>query len=108
MLFQREDNTFDGGSLDVICILHDINTGKYHSAFFEEHPMPGEIKPIEEMTFVRLKSKFHHTVGSDTLEGALQHLEELKEKIHISEKYVWLEPQEWDGQLGIVWVVPKW
>jgi len=108
MLFEKQNGTFDGGSLDVICILQDINTNRFHAAFFEEHPMPGEIKPIDELTFVRLKSKMHHTGGADTYEGALIHLEELTNKITVPEKNIWKEPVEWDGELGIVWIVPKW
>lgn len=109
MLLERNDGTFDGGSLDVICILHDVNKDRYHVAFFEEHPLPSQHDtPIEDLTFVRLKSKMHHTGGADTLEGAIGHLNDMKTKIHIPEKNIWLEPKEWDGELGIVWVVPRW
>lgn len=108
MLLERNDNTFDGGILDVICILHNVNTNRYHVAFFEESPMPGPVQPIEEMIYVRLKSKMHHTVGAATLEGAMKHLEEFKSKIHVQDKNIWLEPKDWDGEVGIVWVVPKW
>jgi hypothetical protein len=108
MLFERNDNTFDSGSLDVICMLHDVNTDRYHAAFFEEHPMPGGYEANKDLSFVRLKSKMHHTGGADTIEEALTHVEDLKSKIHVPEKNVWLEPKKWDGELGITWVVPKW
>jgi hypothetical protein len=108
MLLQRNDNTFDGGSLDVICILRNINKNTYHAAFFEEHPMPAEIPSIEDTKIVRLKSKFHHTEGSATLERAIKHLYEISERIHILQDNIWLEPQDWDGELGIVWIVPNW
>lgn len=108
MLLQNENNTFETGCLDVICILHDETTDKYHAAFFQEAPMPGGYEVNENLSFVRLKSSMHHTGGSDTLEGALEHVNQLKNKIHVPDKNVWLEPKEWDGQIGIVWIVPRW
>lgn len=105
MLIQNSDGTCTGGRKDVICILNDLNTGKYHVSFFEESPFPGGQK---DLSFVRLKSKMHHTYGSETIEGALNQLKEMREKIQVSDKNVWLEPQEWDGNQGMVWVVPNW
>ena len=91
-----------------LLMVDDVTTGKFHAAFFEEHSMPGDIKSIEETKIVRLKSKMHHTGGSDTIEGSLVHLEELSSKIHLSENNIWKDPIEWDGQLPITWVIPKW
>lgn len=105
MLIPNGDGTFMGGSKDVICILNDSNTGKYHVSFFEEAPFPGE---HNELSFVRLKSKMHHTQGSETIEGALEHLKDMREKIEIEDNNVWLEPIEWDGSQGLVMTVPNW
>lgn len=109
MLLERGDGTFDGGMLDVICILHDRTTDKYHAAFFEEHPLPSQAGiPINELPMVRLMSKMHHTDGSDSFEAELVEAKKLSEKIHLPEKNLWLkEAHDWDGQLGIVWIVPS-
>lgn len=34
MLLPNGDGTYTGGEQDIICILNDVNTGKYHAAFF--------------------------------------------------------------------------
>lgn len=108
MMMNNGDETFIAGSLDVLCILHNVNTNRYHAAFFEEHPFPGEIKPVEETDIVRLKSKMHHTGGSDTLDGALEHLKELSEKIIVPEENIKKEPIDWDGEIGITFVWNNW
>lgn len=107
MLLRHDDDTFTGGPLDVLCILKDINTGRFHAAFFEEKPMPGPVKPVHETEVVRLKSTMHHTEGSDTLEGALVHLNELSVQIQLPEENVWKDPIDWDGQPA-VWLKPNW
>lgn len=108
MMINNGNGTFTAGRLDVLCILHNVNTGRYHAAFFEEHPLPGEVKSIEETDIVRLKSKMHHTTGSDTLEGALEHLEELSEQIIVPEENIKKDPIDWDGEIGIVFVWENW
>lgn len=108
MLIDNGNEIFTAGGLDILCILHDINTGKYHAAFFEESPLPREVKSIEETDFVRLKSKMHYTSGSDTLDGALVHLGELEEKISVPEGNIFKEPIEWDGTIGIVFLWENW
>jgi len=97
MLISKGNNTYQGGPLDVLCILHEMHTGRYHAAFFEESPLPGPVKSLHETDVVRLKSKMHHTEGSDTLAGAVVHLEELATQIHLPESNIWKEPIEWDG-----------
>lgn len=108
MMMRNVDGTYTCGSLDVLCILHNVNTNRYHAAFFEEHPLPGEVKPVEETEIVRLKSKMHHTGGSDTLDGALEHLKELSEKIIVPEENIWKEPIDWDGEIGITFIRDNW
>ncbi len=108
MLMQRGDGTFDAGQADVLCVLKDVNTGRYHAAFFEEHPLPGNPKPISELDFIRLKSKMHHTEGSDSLNGALVHLQELSEKIHIGKQCIWKQPIDWNGECSVVMTLPNW
>ena len=108
MLISNRNGTFNAGELDVLCILHDENTGKYHAAFFEEHPMTGEIKPIEETNPVRLLSKMHHTEGSTTLEGAIKHLNDLATMIHVPEENIWRDPMAWNGEKGITIFMKNW
>ncbi|MCK9596534.1 hypothetical protein M0R19_05080 [Candidatus Pacearchaeota archaeon] len=95
----KDENKMFCGSYDVALIMHDITKNTYHATFFEEHPMPGPIDP--NPTFIRLKSKMHHTIGSPTFEGALVHLEELTKQLNIKEKNIFRKAFTWDGRLGI-------
>lgn len=108
MMIDKGNGTYEAGPLDVLCILHDVNTGKYHAAFFEESPFPGKVESMEEMEVVRLKSKMHHTAGSETLDGALAHLKELSEKIIVPDENVKKEPIDWNGEIGITFVWENW
>lgn len=108
MLIEKGDGTFVGGPLDVVCLLHDQTTGKYHAAFFEEKPFPGPIKPPEKTNPVRLMSKMHHTEGSDDLKVALGHLQELSVKIEVPPENLWIDPYPWNGKQGVVWVIENW
>lgn len=80
MLIDNGNKTFTGGEADIICILK-LPTHTFHAAFFEEHPLPGEPKPIKKEPLLRLKSKMHHTTGSETLEGAQTQLDDLRSRI---------------------------
>lgn len=108
MLIQKQDESYQCGPLDVVCILHDVTTDRYHAAFFEEKPFPGPVEPVEKTDVVRLKSKMHNTTGADTLGGALTHLMDLAKRLSVPEGNIWKDPCDWDGELGIVWVIPNW
>lgn len=108
MMIDNGNGTFTAGGLDVLCILHDVNTDKYHAAFFEEKPFPGKAKSIEETDIVRLQSKMHHTSGSDTLNGALEHLKELSEKIIVLKENIKKDPIDWNGEIGITFIWSNW
>lgn len=108
MLIQENDGTYTGGPLDVLMLLHNVEAGTFHPAFFEEAPMPGAIPPAEEVPVVRLKSKFHHTQGAPTLEAALVLFEELATKIVVRPENHIREPYPWNGEIGIVLLVPNW
>lgn len=106
MMIPRGDGTYDGGFHDVIMILHDAKTGRFHAAFFEEHPWCPDSGGS-----VRLKSKMHHTEGSPTLEGAQEHAKKLAESIHLPPENIWTDkPQEgWDAEnMAVVWMFPDW
>jgi hypothetical protein len=96
------------GPLDVVCILHDVTTGRYHAALFDERPFPGPVSPVEKTDVVRLMSRSHHTTGAATLEEALVHLKDLAVHVNAEPENIWTEPREWGGEIGIVWVVPNW
>lgn len=107
MMIQDGDKVIVG-PLDVAVILHDVTTGRYHAAFFEDHPLPGPVLAAEDVGLVRLKSKMHHTEGAPDLAGALVHLDAMVDKMVIPIENIWREPEPWDGQIGLVWVVPRW
>jgi hypothetical protein len=109
MLLNNGNGTFTGGPLDAIMILHNIDRGTYHAAFFEEHPLPGPVLDVEKTKLVRLQSRFHHTEGSLTFEGAVQHVKELAEKITLPKENIFKDkPREWDGKIGITYLVDNW
>ena len=84
MLINNGDGTFILGPADIICI-YRLPDGRYHLAVLEERPMPGPIKPIEELSFIRLKSSMHHTSGAETIQGAQEHIAELRKKVKIED-----------------------
>lgn len=90
MIILNSNSTCSCGNADIICILK-LPTGTYHVAFYEEVPMPGPIKPISELDFVRLKSKMHHTQGAATIDGAREHAKMLRENLIISDANVYLD-----------------
>lgn len=108
MLIQESKTTFIGGSLDVICILHNIESSTYHAAFFQEQSLTGPIKSVRETDVVRLRSKMHHTKGSTTLEEAIAEVDNLSVRIKLPEDNIWKNPIEWNGKIPITMVVPNW
>lgn len=110
MLISNGDGTYTAGALDVLMILHNVEAGTFHAAFFEEAPPPGPVKDVMDVDIVRLRSKMHHTTGSPTLDGAKEHLKELAQKIHLPNDNVWMDkdPFEWDGNLGITILSHNW
>lgn len=95
------------GPYDTVLILHNVQTDTYHVCWFREAPMPGRGGISDDI--VRLKSGGHHTVGSPTLEGAQQQLDELLEQMLFRPGNVQREPAlDWTGELGIVLLVANW
>ena len=107
MLIDNGNETYTVGEADIICILK-LPTNTYHVAFFEEHPLPGQVKPIGELDFLRLKSKMHHTQGSPTLEGAQVHLDEMRGKLIIPDANVLKERAISVEDPVNTWVLPNW
>lgn len=110
MLISNGDGTFTAAALDVLMILHHVEAGTYHAAFFEEAPPPGPVQDVADVYVVRLRSKMHHTTGSPTLEGAQQHLDELAAKICVPDENRWRDkpPYPWNGKQGITIIVDNW
>jgi hypothetical protein len=108
MLIDNGDGSYMTGPLDVLCILHDQTTGRFHPAFFEEAPFPGPRPDLEDLKVVRLKSKMHHTEGAATLEEAMPLLDELAGRIRVRTTNIWRDPRPWDGQLAVVWLLANW
>jgi hypothetical protein len=101
MLIRMDDGTYLAGPLDAILILRHTQTGRYHAALFLERAFPGPPPPYDEVPVVRLVSHGHHTEGSDTLEGAQTHVDELKAKIDVHGN-VFRAPVDWDGRYGVL------
>lgn len=108
MMIGNGDGTFTGGPLDVLLVLHDTKTGRFHPAFLEEKPMPGPVPEVADTHVVRLTSRMHHTEGFPTLEEGLKGLKELAEKIHLPPENTWEKPREWDGEYPITMLVDNW
>lgn len=87
MFMSNGDGTFTLGPTDVLCIFR-LPTGRYHVVILEEKPIPGPIRNIRELEFIRLKSKGHHTTGARTLEVAQQHMEEMRQKLRLDDANV--------------------
>lgn len=107
MLIEKGDGTFTGGQGDVLCIL-ELPEGTFHAAFSEEHPMAGQVKPIAEEDFLRLKSGMHRTEGSKTLKEEQLKLDEMRTKIEIPDNNVIRDKAIKVDDPVSVWVVPNW
>lgn len=92
MMLRNDDGTYEMGPFDVLGILKDSSTGRFHACVWLEHPFPGVPDPNPDL--IRLKSKMHHTAGADTFEGALVHVQELHTQIKVSEANLWLKPEQ--------------
>ena len=109
MLVYGDNKTAIAGPLDVMFIYHRLPTDTFHPVIYEESPFPGELRPVEELALVRLKSKGHHTQGAPTFAEAQRLLDELRYTVRINDSNVYREqPVPWGGQLGDVMVVHNW
>ena len=108
MLIRKDDKSFTGGPLDVLCILHRIETDTFHAAYFEEKMMPGPIVQVSAVATVRLMSHMHHTEGAESFAGAQEHLKDLATKIELPETNIVRDRAiPWDGYPFIL-MVPNW
>lgn len=107
MLLPTGDGTYSMGPLDAIFIWKHRETGRFHPVFFEEYPMPGPPKKLEEMAVVRLKSKMHHAAGFLLREEAIASIDDFRKSIFVDDECVFLDPIDWDGEVEIM-IVPNW
>jgi hypothetical protein len=107
MLISNGEGTYTAAALDVLMILHHVEAGTYHVAFFEEAPPPEPVQDVAAVRAVRLRSKMHHTTGAPSLEGAQGYLDELAAKIQVPPDNIWRDkpPYPWNGMQGITLVV---
>lgn len=107
MMLPDGDGTFTGGPLDAIVLLRDVRTGRFHACFAEEAAMPGPVGEPDALSFVRLRSRMHHTSGAETLEEGRAHVRELAAQIHILPANVSYEPEDWNGSPFTV-IIANW
>jgi hypothetical protein len=108
MLIANGDGSYTAGPLDALIILRHQETGRFHVAFFEEHPFPGPIRPVSEVGVVRLISNMHHTEGAASLPEAFPQRTEMLQKLHLAPTNIFDEVVEWDGHPGVVLFYPNW
>lgn len=83
------------GPYDVISMVKDTSTGRYHLYMLYESRMPGlEDTDPDQLRVIRLKSKMHHTEGAATYEDALEQLAEMRTLIQIADENVWVKPEQ--------------
>lgn len=108
MLTKTAEGKFTADPRDVMMILFHLGTKRFHLAFFEWKPLPGEMSRETPLEIVRLRSTMHHTEGSDSFEGALRHLADIREKIILPDANVALtHAYPWSGDAAI-WVAKSW
>ncbi len=69
----------------VVLIQQLTQTGRYHATVLVESPMPGSIETLDKQTFLRWKSKMHHTTGAETLKKAQEEARETAAKLELPE-----------------------
>lgn len=110
-MITRKGNLHIAGPYDVLGLLQDASTGRYHTCIWEERPLPGH----PELEVVHLKSLGHHEKGFTTREEALAHVAEIrKTQFEIADRNVWTSPEQLrivDGtpeSFRSVLTVPRW
>lgn len=91
----------------VWCILHHTTNDTYHPALFEgTHSVLGN--PTEPGE-VYLRSRRHHTDGCVNLKDAQDLMFEAAGRdVGVPQGNISPTPIEWDGEVGIVLVLPNW
>lgn len=85
-MIQNKDGTLTMSPYDLIGILKDTSTGRFHACLWLDSP-PSSAS-LEDIS-VRLKSKFHHTIGAETLEEAQEHVAMMHQRFPVRDHNVW-------------------
>lgn len=93
MLIPNPDGTVSVGPRDIVGVLRDSHTGRYHVCLWLESPLPGDALGEASHGFIRLKSRVHHTAGADTFEGMLEQLVEFRKKYIVADSNVLAKPE---------------
>ena len=111
-MFINTGDKMAGQTGDVVLIIHDVATDRYHPYFFEEKSPPGPMQPIEKLEVLRLKSRMHHTTGFDTFKKAKESLiNDAMMKVQLPEDNIYVDsPVPWDLSKGeaIEWLCENW
>jgi hypothetical protein len=86
----------------VACVLKHSKTARFHPAIFDGQPMQNGA--IDEIGDVQLTSIKHHEQGFDTLDDAIMMIRSLD----FDPKNICEIPLEWDGEPGLMWLLPNW
>lgn len=98
MLINMGDGTFTGGPLDVLLVLRNQETGRFHVSFVAEHLPPGPVKDSIETEVVRLRADMTHTAGVSTFEQAQAEIDAMRAKITLRDQNVVRDGfYEWNG-----------
>jgi len=109
MLIYKVEKSMYAGNLDVICIIQLLPEGRFHTMVLCENPLPGPIIPTDQLEFIRLKSKMHHTTGFSTLEEAIKNIKfDLLERIDILEDNVILDHYYITENYHATLILPNW
>lgn len=83
------------GPFDVVSIIKNVRTGKFHVYFVCERSIPGQGgKNPSDMPGFALRSQLVDEQGTDTYEAAVEELTKLREKLSISDENVWSKPEQ--------------
>jgi hypothetical protein len=89
-LTKLADGTFQADPYDLLGIVRNTSTGRFHVTIWLESPLPSQGLASEDSDgLIRLKSMCHHTKGAATFEEALEHLKEMRKRFLFEDVCVW-------------------
>ena len=104
MLQNQDALTF--GPYDVLVVLQNKHTRRFHAAVFIEAPINEPHDSASQI--IRLRSKFHYSMGAANWALAQQQLAALAERFQPPANNVASEPLVWDGEWPFVILTGNW
>lgn len=102
-MMQDDKGVLAWGPYDVLIVLRNKCTQRFHAAVLVEAEMiTGTPK------FVRLRSKFHYSVGAAKIDLARQQLAGLVDRFHPPANNIATEPFPWDGDWPFYVITGNW